>query len=111
GLGIFGVISQGVASRTKEIGIRMSLGARATDVVSAFVREGATLTGIGAIVGVLVSVAVSRLLTTLLFGLKPTDVFTFAAASAVLVLVALGASFIPARRAAKVDPLVALRSD
>lgn len=110
-LGLFGVISQGVAARTREIGIRMSLGARAADVVQAFVREGAVLTGIGALIGIVMSIGVSRLLTTLLFGLTPTDALTFAVASVLLVVVALGASFIPARRAAKVDPLVALRSE
>lgn len=110
-LGIFGVISQGVASRTKEIGIRMSLGARTVDVVRTFVREGIALSAVGAVIGVLFSIGISRLLTSLLFGLNATDVFTFALASGILALVATGASFIPARRAAKVDPLVALRSE
>lgn len=110
-LGIFGVIAQGVAARTREIGIRMSLGARASDVVRGFVREGLVLTGIGAVIGVLLSLTASKLLASLLFGLKATDVLTFVAASAAIVLVAAIASFVPARRAAKVDPLVALRSD
>jgi len=110
-LGIFGVIAQGVAARTREIGIRMSLGARASDVVRGFVREGLVLTGIGAVIGVLLSLTASKLLASLLFGLKATDVLTFAGASAAIVLVAAVASFVPARRAAKVDPLVALRSD
>ncbi len=110
-LGIFGVIAQGVAARTREIGIRMSLGARAADVVRGFVREGLVLTSIGAVIGVLLSLAASKVLANLLFGLKATDALTFAGASVAIVLVAAVASFVPARRAAKVDPLVALRSD
>jgi predicted permease len=109
--GIFGVIAQGVAARTREIGIRMSLGARAGDVVSSFVREGLGLTVIGATGGVLLSLAVSKMLSALLFGLEATDVLTFTGASLAIVVVATLASFVPARRAAKVDPLVALRSD
>jgi predicted permease len=109
--GIFGVIAQGVAARRREIGIRMSLGARASDVVRSFVREGLVLTAIGSVVGVVLSLALSKLLASLLFGLKPTDVLTFAGASAAIILVAAVASFVPARRAASVDPLIALRSD
>ncbi|MGH7679999.1 MAG: FtsX-like permease family protein, partial [Gemmatimonadaceae bacterium] len=109
--GIFGVIAQGVAARTREIGIRMSLGARAGDVVRSFVREGLGLTAIGAAAGVLLSLGVSKLLAALLFGLEPTDMLTFVGASAAIVAVAAVASFVPARRAAKVDPLIALRSD
>ena len=109
--GIFGVIAQGVAARTREIGIRMSLGAQARDVVLSFVREGLALTVIGGVIGVALSLAASRLLSSLLFGLQPTDALTFAAAIGVLVSVAAVASLLPARRAARVDPLVALRSD
>ncbi|HKS06706.1 MAG TPA: ABC transporter permease [Gemmatimonadaceae bacterium] len=110
-LGIFGVISQGVATRTREIGIRMSLGARSADVVGAFVREGLGLTLIGGVIGVGLSFAVSKLLGTLLFGLRATDAITFASACGILGLIALVASFVPARRAAKVDPLIALRTE
>jgi predicted permease len=109
--GIFAVIAQGVAARTREIGIRMSLGARAADVVRAFVREGLVLTSIGVVLGVALSLAVSKLLASLLFGLTATDAVTFVGATVALGAVAAVASFLPARRAARVDPLVALRSD
>jgi predicted permease len=109
--GIFGVIAQGVAQRTREIGIRMSLGAQAGDVVRSFVREGLHLTLIGAAIGIGISLAASRLFSALLFGLQATDALTFVAASALLVLVAAIASLIPARRATLVDPLSALRAD
>ncbi|HVZ49790.1 MAG TPA: ABC transporter permease [Gemmatimonadaceae bacterium] len=109
--GIFAVIAQGVAARRREIGIRMSLGARTTDVVRAFVREGLVLTAIGTVVGVALSLAVSKLLASLLFGLTATDALTFASATIALVAVAALAAFLPARRAARVDPLIALRSD
>ena len=109
--GIFGVIAQGVAARTREIGIRMSLGATAQDVVRSFVREGLKLTAIGGAIGVALSLAASKILGSLLFGLTPTDALTFVGASAVFLAAAAGASFVPARRAAKVDPLVALRAD
>ena len=110
-LGIFGVIAHGVTTRTREIGIRMSLGARTQDVVRAFVREGVWLTGIGAAIGVVLSLGLSKVLSSMLFGLTSTDVLTFAGAVIVLGAVALVASFIPASRAAKVDPLIALKSD
>ena len=109
--GIFGVIAQGVAARTREIGIRMSLGAQAGDVVWSFVREGLGLTLLGGAIGVVISLAASRVLSSLLFGLQATDALTFAAATGVLVAIAALASVIPARRATKVDPLIALRSD
>jgi predicted permease len=109
--GIFGVVAQGVAARTREIGIRMSLGATASEVVRSFVREGLGLTLIGGAIGVALSLAGSQVLSSLLFGLKATDVLTFAGATVALMLVAALASFVPARRAAKVDPLIALRSD
>jgi predicted permease len=109
--GIFAVIAQGVAARRREIGIRMSLGARGSDVVRAFVREGLKLTVIGAVIGVGISLAVSKALAALLFGLKATDVLTFVVSIAAIIGVAALASFVPARRAARVDPLIALRSD
>jgi putative ABC transport system permease protein len=109
--GIFGVIAQGVAARTREIGIRMSLGATASGVVRSFVREGLWLTVIGGAIGVALSLAGSKVLASLLFGLTSTDVLTFVGATVALMGVAALASFVPARRAAKVDPLIALRSD
>jgi predicted permease len=109
--GIFAVIAQGVAARRREIGIRMSLGARAADVVGTFVREGLVLTTIGAALGITLSLVASKALASLLFGLAATDALTFVSATVALVAVAALASFVPARRAARVDPLIALRSD
>lgn len=108
-IGIYGVTSYSVSQRTREIGIRMALGAQARDVLKLVIRNGIALTAIGIGIGLLGAVAVTRLITSLLFGVKPTYTAIFAAVSLVLMAVALLACFIPARRATKVDPLVALR--
>lgn len=110
-IGIYGVASHAVSLRTREIGIRMSLGARAADVLRMFVRETLTLAAIGVGLGLALSAAASQLLTGFLYGLSPTDAMTFAAAAAVICAVAVSASYLPARRAARVDPLRALRHD
>jgi putative ABC transport system permease protein len=110
-IGVYGVISYGVAQRTQEIGIRMALGARHTDVLAMVVRHGAVLAGIGLAVGLGGALALSRLLSSLLFQVSPTDPPTFASGTVVLTAVALLAAALPARRAARTDPMVALRNE
>jgi putative ABC transport system permease protein len=108
-LGIYGITSYYVTQRTHEIGVRMALGAQIADVLRLVLRRAMLLSVIGVVLGLAGALAVTRYLTTMLFGVRPIDVFTFAAVALGLVVVALVASLIPAKRATKVDPLVALR--
>ncbi|HEX5884885.1 MAG TPA: ABC transporter permease [Pyrinomonadaceae bacterium] len=108
-IGIYGVMSNAVTQRTQEIGIRLALGARTVDVLKLIIRNGMALVAIGVALGLAGAFALTRLMTTLLFGVTPTDALTIGVVSAVLIVVAFLACFIPARRATKVDPLVALR--
>jgi putative ABC transport system permease protein len=108
-VGIYGIVSYSVAQRTREIGIRMALGAKQSDVLRLVLVEGLRLTMLGVVLGIAGALASTRVLTNLLFEVKPTDPMTFIGLSFLLAVVALLASYIPARRATKVDPLVALR--
>ena len=108
-VGIYGIVSYAVSQRTREIGIRMALGARAVDVLRLILKNGMMLVLAGIVIGVAGALALTRFLTTLLFGVTPTDTLTFVVVSLVLIGVALIACLIPARRATKVDPLEALR--
>jgi len=108
-IGIYGVISFMVTQRTQEIGVRMALGATRADVLKLIAGSGARLVAIGAAAGLLASLLIARLMASLLFGIGPADPLTFMAVVLFLAAVALVATWIPARSAAQVDPLVALR--
>ena len=109
--GVYGVMAYLVSQRSNEIGLRMALGASPGDVSRLVLREGMLLAGLGLVLGLAGAVAATRLLTSMLFEVKPGDPATYAAVAALLGIVALAASYIPARRAARVDPLVALRQE
>jgi predicted permease len=108
-IGIFGVISYSVTQRTHEIGIRMALGAQQEDVLGMILRQGAKVTALGVLFGIIGAVTLTRAMRELLYRVSATDPWTFAIVAAVLVAVALAACYIPARRALRVDPMVALR--
>jgi putative ABC transport system permease protein len=110
-VGIYGVLAYAVSRRTREIGIRMALGAQTRDVFQLIGGEGFVLVLAGIGMGLAGALALTRLMSSLLFGVSPTDAATFAAVPAVLGAVALLACYLPARRAARVDPTVALRCD
>jgi len=108
-IGIYGLMAYAVAQRTREMGIRMALGARPRDVLALVIRQGMRLAAIGIVLGLAGSFAATRVLTSLLYGVTPTDPVTLTSVAILLALVALLACWLPARRATRVDPTVALR--
>ena len=110
-IGIYGVISYAVSQRKREIGIRLALGAQQRELKRLFVHSGLALAGIGVAIGLLASVALMRLMKSLLFGISPLDPLTYLAVPLVLVAAAALASYLPARRAAAVDPVEALKTE
>jgi putative ABC transport system permease protein len=111
GIGVYGVISYGVSQRTQEIGVRVALGAKGSNVFGMVLREAAWLAGIGILIGIAGAFGVTRVIASMLIGVSPTDPISFLSVAAFLTLVALLASYIPARRAMRVDPLTALRNE
>jgi len=110
-IGVYGITSYAVAQRTHEIGVRLALGAQLGDVLKLVLRQGLKLTMIGAALGLLGAYVATRAITSVLYGVSATDPLTFVSVSGLLILVALIASYVPARRATKVEPLVALRNE
>jgi predicted permease len=110
-IGIYGVMGYTVTQRKHEIAVRMALGAKTNQVLKLILRDGLALASLGVVIGLAGAFALTRLMSSLLFDVKPTDAQTFIAVSALLIFVALLACFVPARRASKVDPLIALRSE
>jgi ABC-type antimicrobial peptide transport system permease subunit len=109
--GLYSIMSYAVSRRTREIGIRMALGARATTVLAMMAGQGMKLALLGIGIGLAVSLAATRVLSSLLYGVSANDPVTFLAAAGLLTLIALLATYLPARKAMKVDPMVALRSE
>jgi putative ABC transport system permease protein len=111
GVGIYGVIAYSVSARSHEIGIRVALGAKTRDILSDVMGEALGVTAFGAVLGIAAAFGLTRLLSRVLFGVSSTDPATFAVVTLLLILVAVLASFVPARRASKVDPIIVLRHE
>lgn len=110
-VGLYGVLSYSVTQRTREMGIRLTLGAQRNDVVKLIVKQGMSLALIGIGIGLAAALMLTRIMTRVLFGISSTDLTTFAAITLILAAVAFLASYLPARRATKVDPMVSMRSE
>ena len=110
-IGIYGVLSYAVSQRRREIGIRLALGAQPGELKALFVRHGLILASIGVAIGLAAAAGLTRLMSSLLFGIKPLDPITYAAGALVLGIAAALASYLPARRASTVDPVEALRAE
>jgi putative ABC transport system permease protein len=110
-VGLYGVMSFAVSKRTRELGIRLALGAQRGEILGLVLKEGMMLVGIGIAVGLTTAFLVTRLLASFLYGISAMDAFTFTGIPLILTMVALAACYMPARRAMKVDPILALRSE
>jgi putative ABC transport system permease protein len=110
-VGIYGVLAYVVAQRSREIGIRMALGAQRREVRTMFLRQGLALSGVGLAIGLVAALALTRLMSSLLFGIESTDVVTYAAAVGLILAAAALASYLPARRASAIDPVETLKAE
>jgi putative ABC transport system permease protein len=110
-LGIYGVLAYLVRQRARELSVRMALGAQRSDVVRLIVTRSMTIVGVGALAGIGAAIALTRVMSSLLFGVSATDPITFASVTGVLILVALAATYMPARHAASMDPMELLREE
>ena len=110
-VGVYGIVAYGVTQRTREIGVRLALGAQPWTVVRMVLREGAAMAFVGVVLGVFGALSLTRLIQAMLYDVSPTDIPTFAAAAVLVTVVALGATLLPARRATRVDPKTALVGD
>ncbi|PYU57299.1 MAG: hypothetical protein DMG55_20855 [Acidobacteria bacterium] len=110
-IGLYGLMSYAVTCRTREIGIRVAVGAQRKNVLWIVLRETLALTSVGVVIGILCALAASRLVASMLFGLSPNDLPTIGGVSLLLLIVALLAGYLPARRASGIDPMVALRTE
>jgi len=110
-MGLYSILAFSVRTRTREIGVRMALGALPNDVLRLIVRQGTKLTLAGVVIGVVAALALTRFVASLLFGVKTSDPATYTSVALLLLLVALAACYLPARRASRVDPMKALRTE
>jgi ABC-type antimicrobial peptide transport system permease subunit len=110
-VGIYGIVAFSVARRTQEIGIRMALGAQRGDVLRLVLGEGTRMAAMGVVIGIVASLAITRLISNLLFGISATDPLTFVGVAILLSVVSLAATYIPAQRTMRVNPVTALRNE